>query len=293
MRKRTGHGKISIVDRVNPQPEPWHACKQRVVGTVRQKAAQLLERSALCRPLVVVLLVTTVCLGIPPVALSQDPSVPEATPSATPTPARPGRTPGPIESDRDIISITLPRDQRPRDNDIRFDRVSIEEGLSQSTVACILQDHKGYMWFGTEDGLNKYDGYSFTVYRHDPQDPNSLSNNYVRCILEDHTGALWIGTRGGGLDRLDPETEQFTHYKNDPRNPHSISSNNIQSIYEDGVGVLWIGTSEGGVDKLDRENDQFLHYRHDPLDPHSLSDGSVVAIHQDRTGELWIGTYGG
>ena len=258
-----------------------------------QKAAQPLHRSALGGPLVVVLLVATVCLGIAPVALSQDPSVQAATPSATPTPARPAPKPGPIESDRDIISITLPRDQRPRDNDIRFDRISIEEGLSQSTVGCILQDHKGYMWFGTEDGLNKYDGYNFTVYRHDPQDPNSLSNNYVRCILEDYTGVLWIGTRGGGLDRLDPETEQFTHYKHDPLKPHSISDNNIQSIYEDGVGVLWIGTSEGGLDKFDRENDQFLHYRHDPLDPHSLSDGSVVAIHQDRTGELWIGTHGG
>jgi signal transduction histidine kinase/ligand-binding sensor domain-containing protein len=260
---------------------------------VPQKAAQQRERSALCGRLFEVLLVATLCLGIAPVALSQDPSVPAATPSATPTPARPTRTPGPIESDRDIISITLPRDQRPRDNDIRFDRISIEEGLSQSTVGCILQDHKGYMWFGTEDGLNKYDGYNFTVYRHDPQDPNSLSNNYVRCILEDHTGVLWIGTRGGGLDRFDPETEQFTHYNHDPRNPHTISGNNIQSIYEDGVGVLWIGTSEGGLDQFNPENDQFLHYRHDPLDAHSLSDNSVLAILQDRTGELWIGTYRG
>ena len=73
---------------------------------------------------------------------------------------------------------------------IKFDRISLEHGLSQSSVLCILQDDVGLMWFGTEDGLNKYDGHSFTIYRHNPEDPNSLSNNVIRSIIQDRGGVL-------------------------------------------------------------------------------------------------------
>ena len=175
---------------------------------------------------------------------------------------------------------------------IKFERISIEQGLSQNSVHCILQDSRGFMWFGTWDGLNKYDGHSFTVYRHDLEDPDSLSNNIVRSIYEDRSGALWIGTQGGGLDRFDRETGRFAHYQNDPGDPHSLSGNIVWSIHEDRSGVLWIGTS-AGLNRFDRETGRFVRYQHDPGDPHSLSHDSILSIYEDWSGVLWIGTGGG
>ncbi len=226
--------------------------------------------------------------GVPPAA-SQQWATPFLTPSPAPTPT-PLPVPQRLDSIKDIVSVTVPRDRRPRHNDIRFDRMSIAEGLSQSTVQCILQDRRGFMWFGTEDGLNQFDGYSFTVFRHDPQDANSLSTNYVRCLLEDQTGALWIGTWGGGLDRLDPETGQFTHYKHNPVDRHSLGHDNILCLYEDRSGRLWIGTGGGGLDLFDRENDRFIHHEHAPHDERTLSDNAVSAVLEDQWGELWVGT---
>jgi len=116
---------------------------------------------------------------------------------------------------------------------IKFERIGLEQGLSQISVQCILQDRKGFMWFGTEDGLNKYDGYRFTVYKNDPNSPNSLSNNDVKSIYEDRSGVLWIGTGSGGLNKFDREKEAFTHYLHDPNNPNSLSNKGVNSIYED------------------------------------------------------------
>jgi len=182
-----------------------------------------------------------------------------------------------------------PQDQT---NTIRFERISLEDGLSQSSVFAILQDQQGFMWFGTEDGLNKYDGYQFTVYKHDPDDPMTLSNNYVRTIYEDRSGELWLGTRSG-LDRFDRTTGTFTHYQHDPQDPQSLSGMEVSSTCEDYTGMLWVGTVGGGLDQLDRATNTFIHYRHDPDDPTTLSDNTVWTIYEDRSGELWIGTNGG
>ena len=99
---------------------------------------------------------------------------------------------------------------------MRFERLSLEQGLSQSYVNCILQDRRGFMWFGTQDGLNRYDGYGFTVFKHDALDPGSLSHNTVWALHEDRDGTLWIGTDGGGLDRWEPSTGSFQHLRHDP-----------------------------------------------------------------------------
>jgi len=177
---------------------------------------------------------------------------------------------------------------------IKFERFSREQGLSQSSVFCILQDRQGFMWFGTLDGLNKYDGYNFTVYKHDALDSTSLSDNLVTSIYEDSASRnmLWIGT-GGGLNRFDRATERFTHFVNDPKNPHSLSNNSIRSIYEDHAGTLWIGTSGGGLNKFDREKERFIRYVNDPKNPRSLSNNSIWSIYEDHAGTLWIGTRGG
>jgi two-component system sensor histidine kinase ChiS len=175
---------------------------------------------------------------------------------------------------------------------LKFEHLSLEEGLSQSTVYAILQDSKGFMWFGTQDGLNRYDGYQFTIYRHNPSDPNSLSHNEVYVIYEDRHHNLWIGT-GGGLNHFDRQQERFSHYVHDSHDPNSLSHNTVWSIYEDHRNRLWIGTNGGGLNQFDINNHRFIHYQHNPQDPHSLSDDRVWPIYQDKRGILWIGTDGG
>ncbi len=154
------------------------------------------------------------------------------------------------------------------------------------------------MWFGTEDGLNKYNGYDFTTYQLDPNNPFSISSNIIRDVHEDRSGILWIATNGGGLNRFDRSTEQFVRYQNDPNDPNSISSDYVWSIYEDDSGTLWIGTDGGGLNKLVRNNDdeippKFIHYKHEPNNPHSISHDRILKITGDRSGKLWIGTRNG
>ncbi|MDM8557476.1 two-component regulator propeller domain-containing protein [Candidatus Parabeggiatoa sp. HSG14] len=174
----------------------------------------------------------------------------------------------------------------------KFKHFSLEQGLSQSTVYAILQDTKGFMWIGTQDGLNKYDGYQFTIYRHNLREPNSLSYNEVFAIFEDTMGTLWIGT-GKGLNQYDRQQNKFIHYFHDPKNINSLSNNTIWSIYEDNKGMLWIGTQGGGLNRFDRQQKKFVRYQHDSNNSDSLSHNSVWPIYQDSTGILWIGTDGG
>ena len=166
-----------------------------------------------------------------------------------------------------IMSATLnrPRHLEAQPQQIRFERISLEQGLSQNSVNCILQDHQGFMWFGTQDGLNRYDGYSFTVYKHELLDSNSLSDNYVSTIYEDAAtpNTLWIGTRGGGLNQFDRATERFTRFVNDPKKPHSLSHNNVQSMCADSAGTLWIGTWGGGLNRFDRGTEHFTRFVND------------------------------
>lgn len=175
---------------------------------------------------------------------------------------------------------------------IRFERLSLEQGLSQSSVYAILRDSKGFMWFATQEGLNKYDGYSFTVYKHVPGDPYSLSHNFVWTLYADRTGIMWVGTGGGGLDRFDRRTGRFFHYPSDS-GKDSLSGGIVRAICEGQGDVLWIGTQGGGLNELDRATGRFKHYYHDRADPHSLSSNVVLSVYTDRAGSLWVGTDGG
>jgi signal transduction histidine kinase/ligand-binding sensor domain-containing protein len=176
--------------------------------------------------------------------------------------------------------------------DVKFKHLSIEDGLSQNTVYAILQDSMGFLWIGTQDGLNKYDGYQFTVYQHQPQNAHSLSHNEVYALYEDSKGHLWVGTRNG-LNQYDRQRDEFIHYFHEPKNPNSLNHNYVLSIDEDNSGRLWVGTSGGGLNKFDPQTGKFVHYQHDPKNPHSLSHNLVWPLHQDKTGMLWIGTDGG
>lgn len=178
-----------------------------------------------------------------------------------------------------------------RSGEIRFEQLSIEEGLSQSIVLCITQDQDGFMWFGTEDGLNKYDGYEFSVVRHDPENANSLAVNLVTSLCAGRDGYLWIGMFMGGVDRLNPVTGEFRHFRHNPSDSTTLSHDNVLAIYEDSGGDIWVGTTNG-LNRLNRETGEFVRYYHDPGDPNSLCHNSVNVICEDND-FLWIGTAGG
>jgi ligand-binding sensor domain-containing protein/signal transduction histidine kinase len=175
--------------------------------------------------------------------------------------------------------------------DVAFTHLSLEDGLSEGTVYCTFQDSKGFLWFGTQDGLNKYDGYTFTVYRPDPA-RNSIASGFVRSIREGPEGELWIATMGGGLDKFDPETERFTHYQFDPEDPSSLAGNWVRTVYLDPQGPVWAGTNNG-LSRLDPDTEEMIRYGHDPRNPDSLSDPVVNAILRDSEGVLWAGTGAG
>lgn len=167
---------------------------------------------------------------------------------------------------------------------LKFEHISIEDGLSQGTVNAVIQDAQGFLWFGTEDGLNRYNGYAFKIFKHDPDDANSLSNNFIWTLGEDHSGNLWVGTDGGGLNKFDPESETFTRYLHNPRDSTSLSDDSVQCIFVDSGGTVWIGTWGGGLNKYVPETNSFKRY--------SVRTNKVWAILQDSRGELWLGTDG-
>lgn len=174
---------------------------------------------------------------------------------------------------------------------VLFDHLSIEDGLSHSWVWSVYQDSRGFLWFGTPDGLNRYDGYSFRIYENDPADPDSLSHNEVMAIFEDPEGYLWIGTRGGGLDRFDRAEERFVHFRHDPSDPRSLSDDIVWNLAADAEGDLWIAT-RSGLNRYDRESGGFDRYG-PSSDPASLAHEMVGAIHADPEGDLWLATGGG
>jgi serine phosphatase RsbU (regulator of sigma subunit)/ligand-binding sensor domain-containing protein len=176
---------------------------------------------------------------------------------------------------------------------VDFDRLSIDEGLSQSIVEQMVQDRQGFMWFVTEDGLNRFDGYTFTVYRNVAGDSSSLSHNELKSVFEDRSGILWVGAFEGGLNRFDPLTEKVTRYRHDPADSESLAADTVRCITEDGAGRLWVGTQGGGLELLDRTTGKFRHDRASPGTPGALSHDDVRAIHVDRAGVLWVGTNGG
>ena len=172
---------------------------------------------------------------------------------------------------------------------LRFEHIGVEDGLSQSTVTAILQDRRGFLWFGTEDGLNRYDGYTFTVFKPDPDDPNSISDRWIHALYEGRDGSIWIGTRLGGLNHFDPVSGGFTHYQHNPADPSTISSNKINAIYEDSNGILWVGT-ESGLDWLDSISGKITHVLSVPEDSTTLSGTHITSIIADLRGNIWVGT---
>jgi len=176
---------------------------------------------------------------------------------------------------------------------VRFQQLSRDQGLSQSFVYTIVQDPDGYMWFGTQEGLNRFDGFEFSVFSHDPDDPQSISDESIRTMIRDRSGTLWVGTDAGGLSRYDSASQTFTNYLHDPADSNSISDNRVRVVYEDSSGDLWIGTDGAGLDRFDRNSETFSHYSSDPSNPASLGSDHVWSLLEDSEGVLWVATDGG
>ncbi len=169
--------------------------------------------------------------------------------------------------------------------ELRFGRLSTSQGLSQTRVGGIVQDNKGFLWFGTQYGLNRYDGYRFKVFKHEAADPDSLSGARILSLFKDHAGILWVGCLGA-LDRLDPQTERITHYEIDPHTQGSRAAT-VNSITEDPEGSLWLSTGSG-LYRLDPATGRATRFGHDAADPRSLSSDDIKSAGFDRAGTFWV-----
>ncbi|MCF2489035.1 hybrid sensor histidine kinase/response regulator [Dyadobacter sp. CY347] len=162
---------------------------------------------------------------------------------------------------------------------VKFNHLTTNEGLAQSHVSAILKDKKGFMWFGSEDGLNKYDGYVFTHYKHDAYDPSSISDSYIQDLLEDKHGNLWVAT-SNGLDKFERNKNSFTHY----------ITQDINDLFEDSQNRIWLATQEG-LFLFDRQKFRFRLLLQAGQD--GKTKNPIYRIEEHLDGSLWLGTDNG
>lgn len=175
---------------------------------------------------------------------------------------------------------------------LKFSHITSEQGLSNSSIQTIFQDSRDFLWFGTTDGLNRYDGYAMTVYRFNRKDTTSISDNFVHAIYEDNDHVLWIGT-DNGLNRLDQKKNTFTNFKHDSANNKSIGANQITFIYKDVKGRLWLSLGGAGLDQFNPYNHTAIHFNHRPNSPNSLTDNYVHQLYEDKKGNFWVASRSG
>ncbi len=176
-----------------------------------------------------------------------------------------------------------------RGSAVKFKHITQDQGLSQNSVFAIMQDSNGFMWFGTQDGLNRYDGYEFIIYRPEPGNPGGLIDNDVSSICEDSDGYIWIGTPGSGLSRFDRRTGTFRQYRHLPGSNASLSHDYIGKLLEDSRGDMWIGTGRG-LNRYDRDTDGFIYVALGTGDSEETEGPGITEIYEDHSGVLWIGT---
>ncbi|MBC7848259.1 MAG: response regulator [Chitinophagaceae bacterium] len=177
-------------------------------------------------------------------------------------------------------------------SNIKFEHIGQNDGLSNGYVPALLQDRLGFMWFGTQDGLNKYDGYKFTLYKNDPANPATVGGNFITDLLEDFNGDIWIATWGGGLSKFNPSTEKFITYRKDS-SKRSISSNQVNCLVLDHQQNLWIGLQEGGMNLFNRTTNDFTVFIANKESASALQDNDIYALETDGGTGIWVGTHGG
>lgn len=192
-----------------------------------------------------------------------------------------------------IISILLATNLFAQGR-ISFNQLTIQDGLSQSMVTCIFQDSKGFMWFGTQDGLNRFDGYNIKVFKNNQLEPNSLSENFIYAIYGDEKGQLYIETQSGTFQKYVARTESFIVLSKDNFDLTTLRSSHFNAVLEE-KKYRWLGgqAHEIGLILINKESGDTTRFRHDPSDPSSLSSDRVYSIFRDRSGNLWVGTFNG
>ncbi len=173
---------------------------------------------------------------------------------------------------------------------IRFHRLMLEDGLSQSSIVSLHQDSRGFVWMGTQDGLNRYDGSKFLTYKSDPDLRHSLSDPNITCIAEDEAGDLWLGTEGGGFNLYLRNHELFFSYRNDPNDTDKHHYFDVRDVAVGRDNNIWLATTGDGLLRFNTETEEILSFQHDPQDPFSIASDDVHSLLLDDAGILWIGT---
>ncbi|MEA1786058.1 two-component regulator propeller domain-containing protein [Arenibacter sp. GZD96] len=176
---------------------------------------------------------------------------------------------------------------------LRFEKLGVQDGLTQGDVSSIFQDKKGFIWIGTQTGLHRYDGHEFKVFTSSPFDSTSIVSGAINSINESQNGDLWVATTGG-LNRLNPATGKAVHYQYDQDNPTSISTNNAKKVVEGSNGDLWVSSYGSGLNRMRMgEEGVFTRYLHKPEEPASILSDVVLDIKEDQNGYIWAGTPNG
>ena len=171
-----------------------------------------------------------------------------------------------------------------------FKYITVSDGLSQSNINCIIQDSKGFMWFGTQDGLNRYNGYDIEIFGLENSGVGNLKGKHISDIIEDKDGIIWIGTWTAGLNSYNHKTGKFSSFQFNKSNPKSISNNHVKCIVEYNDSIFWIGTQDGGLNKFNKKTNEFISYKNSEKDSLSISSNIINCIEKDHQGNLWVGT---
>ncbi|SDM29458.1 Signal transduction histidine kinase [Daejeonella rubra] len=172
---------------------------------------------------------------------------------------------------------------------LNLNAINSSNDLSQHTILAIQKDKFGFIWFATQDGLNKYDGFKFEIFKHSSNNKSSLPANHIQSITEDINGNLWLGTRAFGISKFVRTKNIFINYSHEPGNSNSLSSNKVNKVFIAKDGSLWIGT-ESGLNVFDEKTGNFHKYFNKNSEKNSLSSSNVLSIFEDHLNNIWVGT---
>ncbi|WP_276363798.1 hybrid sensor histidine kinase/response regulator [Daejeonella sp. H1SJ63] len=167
--------------------------------------------------------------------------------------------------------------------------ISSSNDISQNSILDIHKDKFGFIWFATQDGLNKYDGFKFEIFKHSESTKGTLPSNHIQTIAEDKDGNLWLGTRTAGLSKYQRSDKKFKNFSHDSKDKNSLSNNKINKVLIDHAGLIWIGTSRG-LNIYDEKTKIFIKHFHDPADSTSLISSKIISIYEDSNHNIWVGT---
>ncbi len=186
-----------------------------------------------------------------------------------------------------LFIIIIPKNSICQQPDLAFKKIGESYGLSNSTIECIFQDNRGFIWFGTRDGLNRFDGSRMEVFKPQKKNESSLTDGYITCLYEDSYHYIWVGTRNG-LNRFDPHKKKFEQFKSKPDDKNSVSNNSITSITGDENGFVWIGTAGGGINQYNPSQNSFRNIN--TQNTVLLVSNFITCLYKDAHQNFWIGT---